>query len=89
MGKISVKVVEVESWRVTCVRVAHGFESKETKTRQIRYSEFIPDTDSDGGGEEEVVLKNQSVYGVWGRSCCLFSDKYRTHKYCVGRMCNS
>jgi len=30
--------------------------------------------------------KNQSIYAVSGTSCCLFSGKYKTHKYSVGRM---
>jgi hypothetical protein len=29
--------------------------------------------------------KNQSVYAVSGTSRCLFSDKYKTQKYSVGR----
>jgi len=30
--------------------------------------------------------KNQSVYAVSGTSRCLFSDKYKTNEYSVGRM---
>jgi len=31
--------------------------------------------------------KIQSVYAVSGTSRCLFSGKYKTHKYSVGRAC--
>ena len=32
-----------------------------------------------------LCYKNQSVYAVSGTSRCLFSDKYKAHKYSVGR----
>jgi len=32
-----------------------------------------------------LSYKNQSVYAVSGTSRCLFWDKYKTHKYSVGR----
>ena len=34
-----------------------------------------------GGGNFHLCYKNQSVYAVSGTSRCLFSDKYKTHKY--------
>jgi hypothetical protein len=32
--------------------------------------------------------KNKSVYAVSDKSRCLFSEKYETHKYIVGRAYN-
>jgi hypothetical protein len=34
----------------------------------------------------QLGYKNLSVYVIWGRSRCLFWDKYKTNKYSVGRM---
>jgi ribonuclease HI len=38
---------------------------------------------------KHLGYKNQSVYGVSGTSRCLFWDKYKTHKYSMGRTHNS
>ena len=32
-----------------------------------------------------LCYKNRSVYAVSGTSRCLFSEKYKTHKYSAGR----
>jgi hypothetical protein len=37
----------------------------------------------------QLCYKNQSVYDGSGTSRCLFSGKYKTHKYSVGRANNS
>ena len=36
-----------------------------------------------------ISVINPISYILWGRSHCLFPDKYRTHKYSVGRKYNS
>jgi hypothetical protein len=30
--------------------------------------------------------KNHSIYVIWVKSSCLFSDKYKTHKYMRKRL---
>jgi hypothetical protein len=40
------------------------------------------------GNTFHLGYKNQSVYAVSGTSRCLFSDKYKTHKYNMGRTFN-
>jgi len=53
-----------------------------TKRRQLYLkTQFVPRSK-----HFHLGYKNQNV--VWGRSRCLFSDKYKAHKYGVGRAYN-
>ena len=65
---------------IYCV-VSLVFSPLKTK-RRLHYlkTQFVPRNKHFSSG-----YKNQSIYAVSGTSRCLFSNKYKTHKYSVGR----
>ena len=77
-------------WRTTLetghkvVYVFLTFNHLKTKRRLLYLkTQFVP-----RGKHFHLGYKNQSVYAVSGTSRCLFSDKYKTHKYSVGTVYN-
>ena len=64
-----------------CQSVPHKFNTLKTKRRLLYLkTQFVPRSK-----HFHLGYKNQSVYAVSGTSRSLFPDKYKTHKYSVGR----
>ena len=60
------------------------FNFLKTKRRLLYLkTQFVPQVNT-----FHLGYKNQSVHGVNEASRCLFSDKYKTHKYGVGKAYN-
>ena len=60
------------------------FNPLETKRRVLYLkTQFVPRSK-----HFSSRYKNESVYAVSGTSRCLFSDKYKTHKYSLDRAYN-